>query len=189
MKNSLLLSIILLFAFLSFAQSTRETGGVEVGETAPAINGTDIFGKDFDWNKTLEKGPIVVVFYRGSWCPYCNVYLASIVKRLPEIQEKATVLAITPQYPEKIDETVKLRNIMFPVIYDESAEIIKSWKSVSQEESVGLFQSRNYDVKALPVPATYIVSKDGKVTKRHFDENYKNRMDIDEMLAELETLQ
>ena len=183
------LIVFAISSLMLFAQTSVETGGIKAGEAAPPINGKDIFGNTFDWEKTLEQGPIVVVFYRGSWCPYCNIYLASIVKRLSEITEKATVVAITPQYPEKIDETVKLKNIMFPVIYDENAEIIKSWKSVSQEEKVGLMQRTNYDSKNLPVPATYIVSKEGIVTKRHFDENYKNRMDIDEMLAELDKLQ
>lgn len=182
------LIITLVLMSLKLVQAQEFNGGIKEGEKAPSIVTSDIFGNPINLEKLSKTKPVVVVFYRGSWCPYCNVYLASLVKRLDEIQEKAEIIAITPQQPDHIDETIKLRNIKFPIIYDENAEIIKDWKSVSREERVGVLKTNQYDNQILPVPATYVVSQEGVVTKRHFDENFKVRMDVDELIAELDRL-
>jgi peroxiredoxin len=184
-----------MFAFLSFAAwftlSTvinEPTGGLAVGEKAPPINKISVNGKDVSWEQLLAKGPVVVVFYRGSWCPFCNVYLASLVKELDAIQEKATLIAITPQKPEKVEDTIDKKKITFPVIYDYNSQIVRAFRSVSQKNKVSGALKKQYDDLILPVPATYVIDRNGVVVKRHYDEDYKTRMDVKELLETLRGL-
>ena len=194
MKSSLkLISILLAALLLGFAPAgtfnvNDESTGIQVGETAPEINSVDITGKEVNWEQLLEKGSVVVVFYRGSWCPHCNIYLANLQRKLDQIEDYGTLVAITPQKPERIEQTINTNNLKFHVVYDENAKYIKQYKSVSTKRRVSnsrKAKNRDYDNNVLPVPATYIVNSDGVVTKRHFDENYKRRMDVSDLLDEL----
>jgi peroxiredoxin len=186
MINLLLASLLWLSPFTDPDKAV--TGGLAVGDKAPAINTVSVNGANVSWNALLEKGPVVVVFYRGSWCPFCNVYLATLVKSLPEIQENATLIAITPQKPEKVEDTINDKRITFPVVYDEDAALVKAFRSVSEKHEVPGMKKKQYDSLVLPVPATYVIDKKGVVTLRHFDENYKTRLDVNELLKELRRL-
>lgn len=186
------LSLVLAFVLLLGPNSSADpdlkaiSGGLIVGESAPAINATDVMGKQVKWDDLLKKGPVVVVFYRGSWCPFCNVYLASLLKELGNIEKYGSIIAITPQKPDNIETTQQKHNITFPLVYDENSTIVKAFRSVSEKNEVKGALKSQYDSGILPVPATYIIGKDGKVIARHYEENYKTRMNIEDLLEILE---
>ncbi len=184
--TTLIALLTLVIAFLTPPDQTK--GGLAIGEKAPAIVGKDAFGVDLDWNKLLEKGPVVVVFYRGSWCPFCNVYLASLMKEMETISSLGTLIAVTPQKPKNIDQTVKKNNLTFPVVFDEEGKNTLAYRSVSEKHDIPMLKTKQYDSPFLPVPATYIIAQDGTVSKRHYDEDYKTRMSVPELIAEMRRL-
>lgn len=172
---------------ISYAQKRGINDGLSIGEFAPPINGFDILGKQIKWANELKKGPVVVVFYRGSWCPFCNRYLKQLDDMLKESEFPATLIALSPQLPEFSEDDIKDRNYGFQVLYDEGGYFMKSYRSVSTESQISDYKEKHpewiemYNEDLLPVPATYIIDKNGYVVSRHFDEDYKIRMQIEEI--------
>lgn len=91
----------------------------QVGDYAPGIKLRDQFGKDFDVATLLTRGPVVVTFYRGGWCPFCNFELSAHQAVLPRIAAAAaSLVAISPEKPEDTVSTAEKNNLRFPVLSD-----------------------------------------------------------------------
>ena len=98
------------------------------GDKAPFFTGYDQFGKTVDLKMLLEKGPIVLFFYRGKWCPVCSRYLSNYQDSLNIITDQGfSVVAITPESIENVEQTVKMHKITFTVIYDCQEKIMKDF--------------------------------------------------------------
>jgi peroxiredoxin len=120
--------------------------------------------------------------------------MSEIEKALPDFSAKnATVIAITPEPEESISKAVEKTKATFSIIYDKERSIMKQWK-VAYEMSPDLqtkYKGYGLDLEKqqgdwmLPVPATYIIGKNGKIEFVHFDENYQKRADINELLKTL----
>ena len=193
------LVILLLTALISanHAQEITEPlvyGGLSISEAAPPVNGTSLRGKSISWVEKLEQGPVVVIFFRGTWCPYCSRYLNQIDNKLKEENLNASVIALAPQYPEFSREDVKDEEYTFDVIYDEGLFYMKAYKAVSKTSSMQDYAKKKpewlkqHESTTLPVPATFIINQQGIITARHFDEDYKERMEIDQLVSELKKL-
>lgn len=200
MKQFILSTLILLSASVLYAGSgdtAKDAKGLEVGETAPLFKSSTDQESSFELSTALEKGPVVLFFYRGVWCPYCNRHLASIQQGLPKLYEKgATVVAITPERPEFIEMMTLSTGAKFTIVYDKSYEIAKSYGvnfTPSQKQinfankklDADLVDVHQSEPTSLPIPATYIIDSDGKITWRHFDPNYKKRASVEEILDNL----
>lgn len=170
--------------------------GLFIGSKAPDFKAKDQDGKDVRLKDLLKKGKVVLVFYRGYWCPYCNRELSRLQDSLSQIQEKgATVIAVSPEKPENISQTVEKTKAGYPVIYDEGMKIMKAYDveyeleetTLARYRSSGLDIEKNNGVngKYLPVPAVYIIDKESTVTYRFFDADYKKRPSIAELLRNL----
>lgn len=168
--------------------------GLNIGEAAPPVNGNSILGESINWAKRLENGPVAIIFFRGTWCPYCSRYLHQIDSKLKEEKLNASIIAIAPQFPEFSRDDISDEDYAFDVIYDEGQYYMKAYKSVSKTSSMKDYAEKKpewleqHESNALPVPATYIVNQQGIITDRHFDEDYTKRMDIDRLLSELRSL-
>lgn len=191
MKN--LLTIILTFSILSVFAQDRPVA-LKVGDKAPDFTAKDHAGNMISLKKMTEKRKVVVMFYRGTWCPYCNKYMSQIEQALPEFSAKnATVIAITPETDESISKAIEKTKATFSVIYDKDRSIMKDWKvaySMSDElktkyKGYGMDLEKQQGDWMLPVPATYVVGRDGKIEFVHFDENYQKRAEIPEILKVL----
>ena len=188
-----ILTILLIFSVLSvFAQD--KPMALKVGDKAPDFMAKDHAGKMVSLKKMTEKGKVVVMFYRGAWCPFCNKYMSQLETALPEFSAKnATVIAITPETDESISKAIDKTKATFSVIYDKDRSIMKNWKvaySMSDDmktkyKGYGLDLEKQQGDWMLPVPATYIVGKDGKIEFVHFDENYQKRAEVAEILKVL----
>jgi peroxiredoxin len=191
MKN--LFAIILTFSVLSvFAQD--KPVALKVGDKAPDFMAKDHAGNMVSLKKMTEKGKVVVMFYRGAWCPFCNKYMSQLEQSLPEFSAKnATVIAITPETDESINKAIDKTKATFSVIYDKDRSIMKNWKvaySMSDDmktkyKGYGLDLEKQQGDWMLPVPATYVVGKDGKIEYVHFDENYQKRAEVTDILKVL----
>lgn len=193
--KQLLSFIFLLLAFSSFAQEKPE--GLFINSKAPDFKAKDQNGVDINLKDIRKKGPVVIIFYRGNWCPYCNKELTRLQDSLQLITEKgAQVIAVTPEASEGIAKTIEKTKATFSIVHDEEMKIAKSYKVAYDvdERTTSRYKSFGNDLLAvnqqklkvvLPVPAVYIVNKEGSVTYRYFNEDYKKRPAIKDILAEL----
>ena len=105
-----------IFLFLRLASSLVDEGpkGLSVGAMAPTFKSVDQFSNTFDLEDQLKEGPVGLMFYRGHWCKYCNRQLEELSDSLALIIEKgASVVAVTPEVMEFVDETSKKFNNVF----------------------------------------------------------------------------
>ena len=181
----MLLGIVALHGHLAFAESTY---GLKVGADAPAIDTIDVDGKPVKLVESVKKGPVVLVFYRGGWCPYCNVQLRALQSKLvPQLTAlQASLIAISVDRVDEELKTKKDEGLSFSIISDPKAKILADYrvKYVVPDELVAKYKNEyKIDLEAasgekhhiIAVPAVYVVDPSGKVTFAHVDEDYKKR--------------
>ena len=173
------------------------------GDEAPAFDLKKYGGGTGTLAGYLEEGPLVVTFYRGVWCPYCNLQLKEYEDRLSEITALgANLVAITPEKPgaletlaandapqEVIDGAVS--SVSFDVLHDADNEIAKqfglvfdlpdSHRTVLEQIGVDLLAMTGNDNFALADPATYVIAPDGKIFWAFIPNNYRKRAEVDDI--------
>lgn len=196
-KASLLFSVLLIISTIIFGQSEKVfPEGLKVGDMAPDFSGKDQNGKTFRLSKAVKKGDVVMLFYRGQWCPYCNKQLSHYSDSLAMLTAKGAMLvAITPETAENIKKTIEKTKTNFPVIEDDGMAIMKLYKvnfavdekTVTKYKGYGIdFDKANGTNAAnLPVPATYIIGKDRKIKFVFFNTDYRKRASVEEILKNL----
>lgn len=187
-----------LSVFLTLTLSAQNSPkGLNLNDKAPVFTARDQYGKTISLSDELKKGPVVLVFYRGQWCPYCNRQLKQLEDSVSQIQQKgATVLTITPEVQENIEKTISKTKASYPILHDEGLRIMKSYevafrvddKTIETYKKYGIdfIQANGQENGAnLPVPAVYVISKEGKIIYKHFDTDYRKRASVKEILAHL----
>jgi len=171
--------------------------GLPVGSIAPDFNGTDQDGNTIRLKSLLKKGPLVLIFYRGQWCPVCNAYLKTFQDSLSLItMQGAQVIAVSPETVENVKITQRKTKLTVPILSDSSQKIMKDYgvffhvtDGYNLKIKLFLFSSiannNGKDDADLPVPATYIIDQNGKIIWRQFDINYKNRASVRDILKNL----
>ena len=195
MKQVLFLSFFVISIFQCVAQNNPR--GLELNDLAPDFTAKDQDGKAVNLHQLMEKGPVVVVFYRGNWCPYCSAELKKLQDSLVFLTDKgASVVAISPEASEGVDKTVKKAGATFPVLHDEDVQIAKAYdvsyevdektRSAYLEHHVDFLKINEQKDKAvLPVPAVYIVNKEGKIVYRFFNKDITKRPSVQDLLDHL----
>jgi len=189
-KLILLLLLVTPYSFTSFPEKPK---GLKVGTKAPEFSLKDRIGNQVDLKSALAKGPVVLVFYRGQWCPYCNKYLSQLEDSLSLIAAKGgQVLAISPEVQESLDQTIAKTKASYPVLHDQDLKIMKAYDVAFQVDSATVTRYKKYNIdfdKAngengayLPVPATYVIGKDGMIKYVYFNEDYQKRAHVREIL-------
>ena len=170
---------------------------LEVGNQAPEIIGIDQNGLKINSTEILKNNKILMVFYRGNWCPHCKKHLKSLQDHLNEFAKNGVyVLVVTPETVEKTKETQEKLKTTFSIVHDKDNKIMNDYKvafEVNKENVPNYFDAitkkiADYNVKnnnVLPVPATYLIGKDGKIIYVQYDPNYKSRSDFGEILESL----
>jgi len=184
----------------SFAQEQRnaeDAKGLQVGTVAPLFKAVDSDNQPFDLQKAFETGPVVLIFYRGQWCPICNRHLSQIQDSLKFITDKgATVIAVSPEKPEYLDKMAEKTGAKFILLYDEGYKIENAYDVTFTPDDKQIFmyntmlnaklkESHSDDSQQLPIPATYIIGKDGKIVWRQFNHDYKKRSTVQEIIKNL----
>ncbi len=167
---------------------------LKTGDVLPNIVLPNVKGEAISLQSKLKSGKkLVIAFYRGGWCPYCNVELVALQKILPEIQAKgAELIAITPESPDNSLSTTEKNELTFEVLTDKDNKIANSLNLAYQlpEElnvlyknfGIDLKESQGNTEKTLPIAATYVVEASGKVTYHFLKEDYKLRADTSDIL-------
>lgn len=192
MKKYLLIIALAIAGLQASAQS-----GLTKGDEAPALSAKDNAGKNVDL-KTLLKShkSVVLFFYRGEWCPYCNKHIQQLQDSLQLLTAKgAYVIAVTPETTEGISKTIQKTHASFSIIHDKGYQIMKDYKVnyVLDDATVSKYKTYGLDLNksngnadhVLPVPATYIINQSGKITFVHFNKDYTKRASVRDILQVL----
>jgi len=172
---------------------------IQTGDQAPDFTLPDPQGSDVSLGSLLEAGPAVVTFYRGGWCPYCNIQLRAYQAALPEMNALgARLVAISPQLPDGSVSTTEANNLTFAVLSDVGNKVAHSFGLVWSlpEELRAALRSNNKalpgingdDSWELPVPATYVIARNGRVALAAIDVDYRHRLEPDAILTALRAL-
>lgn len=169
----------------------------EIGYEAPDFTGKDQNGRSVQLKELLKTGKVVLIFYRGQWCPFCMPHIRKLQDGLKEIESKgASVILITPEKQEFIQKTIVKTQTTIPIIWDEDFKIMKAYRVAYEEKKWktlmyrwllgGNFKKAHSDGKnILPVPATYVIGTDEKIQFCHFNTDYKNRAGVKDILNHL----
>lgn len=172
---------------------------IGVGAQAPDFTLPDAQGKPLSLSCLLRSGPAVVVFYRGGWCPYCNLQLRAYQAVLPDIIALgARLVAISPQLPDGSLSTAEANQLRFDVLSDVGNAVARRFGLVYAlpEELRAALRSNNKALPGingdesweLPVPAVYVIARDGRVGLAAIDVDYRNRLAPEAILAALQPL-
>ncbi len=174
---------------------------LKLNETAPDFTLPDAFGHDVSLRDLLAKGPVVISFYRGEWCPYCNLELRAFQEVLPRMQALgASLVAISPEKPDGAMAATEKNNLTFTVLSDLHNVVARQFGVVFQigeplkDLSKNVFKNdlalRNLDDSyELPVPATFVLDAAGTVRFAHVEVDYMTgRAEPEDLLAVLKTI-
>jgi peroxiredoxin len=168
------------------------------GEPMPDFILPDEGGRLVRLTDLLDKGPVVLSFHRGHWCPYCRLNADALAKIAPEVERLgAQIVAISPEKGRYGAELKSYAKAPFPVLADinngYALELnLLFWVGDEKRKAMeaGGFDIAPYqgnETWMLPIPATFIVGRDGVVKARYIDPDYRKRMDLDELLAALKS--
>jgi len=192
MKKLLLIVFTLAFCLHLSAQT-----GLKQGDKAPEFIGVDNSGKKLDLKDLLKDHKAVVLFfYRGQWCPYCNKQISRLQDSLQLLTTKgAYVVGVTPETGENINKTIGKTHASFSIIPDKGYTIMKAYgvNYVVGPEMYAKLKGYGVDLEknngntdhVLPVPATYVIDRSGKIVYVHFDKDYTKRASVSAILDAL----
>lgn len=172
---------------------------LKTGDKVPDFNLPDARGGYVRLHDLLTIGSVVISFYRGGWCPYCDLQLRALQNALPEIKLLgAELVAISPDRPDESLLTAEKNKLTFPVLSDAGSATAKDFGiAYDLVEELRPFFARAGHVLPkqngdngwiLPIPATYVVNSSGVVTSTFFDVHYRNRLEPAEIISTLQKL-
>ena len=193
-------------AFDAFARSTQELidsgqadRAVAAGDMAPDFTLTDQNGEAVALKDLLAKGPVVVSFYRGVWCPYCNIELKALEAAAGEIRARgASLVAVSMQGPSDSRKSQRDNKLSFPILTDKAGELAAEfgirWTlqdyAIEYHKMFGVELPKIHDDGQwnLPMPARYVIDTDGSVAYAEVSPDYTRRPDPSDLLPVLDSL-
>lgn len=191
-------------AFKKGIEAVREAeiveGAKKVGDQAPDFTLKDAMGKSVTLSTELKKGPVVLTWYRGGWCPYCNIALAAMQGELPAMKKAgATLIALTPELPDKVLSTQEKHALKFPVLTDLNHHVAKEYgllfqltpeveKIYGQFFDLAEFNGADAGTATLPLAATYIIGTDRKILWAFLHHDYHKRAEPKEIVKFLNSM-
>ena len=183
-------------ADMELAASGISRRAVKAGNRVPEFRLPDARGGQVRLRELLAKGPVVVSFYRGGWCPYCNLELRALQNALPAIKLLgAELVAISPQSPDESLSTAEKNALAFPVLSDDGSATAKAYgiafplaeelRPIYKRFGHALPDKNGDDSWVLPIPATYVIETTGTVVLAFVDVDYRNRLEPAEIISAL----
>jgi peroxiredoxin len=190
------LLLLLSLAAVITVSAQEKPEGLFINSKAPEFALKDQYGATVTLKDLRKKGPTVLIFFRGSWCPYCSKALKTYQDSLGQLLTKGVqVIAITPEGKEGIDSVVAKTGAVFPILSDDGGKTMAAYqvafkvddRTVNRYKMAGidLLKTNNQKEATLPVPAVYIINTEGTIVYRYFDENYRRRVSVKEILANI----
>jgi peroxiredoxin len=184
----------------ALAKSGIVDNALKAGDVFPGLSLPDQRGRQRDLKAMFTEAPLVVTFYRGGWCPYCSLELRAYQQALSEIERYgAKLVAVSPETPNNTLTTTEKNDLAFPVLSDVQGRLADALGirfSLSQTIR-DLYVKFGHDLPthngdgrwSLPIPATYVVAKGGRIAVAQVDPDYRNRLEPQAALEALRKLQ
>ena len=171
-----------------------ESQALQVGARAPDLTLPDALGQPVRLSSLWQRGPLVLVFYRGGWCPYCNLELRAWQQQLGALKNlDAQLVAVSPQTPDNSLSTAEKNALAFPVLSDSALQAATAFGVAFEmpPELVEVYSRGGNDLPVLngngrwvlPVPATYVVDQNGSIAFAHIEADYRERAEPRDVLA------
>jgi len=185
------------FIISFFADAQEKPEGLFINSKAPDFKATDQYGNEIRLKDVLKDSLVVLIFYRGQWCPYCNKQLKKLEDSLQLIKDKrAKLIAVTPEKTEYISKTIEKTKASYSLLYDKEMKIMKAYAVAFEVDDRTVSRYKNADIDLatangqkdkvyLPVPAVYIINKEGTIVYRFFEADYKKQPAVKEILENL----
>lgn len=168
-----------------------------VGDKAPRFTLKDPEGRDVSSQDLLAEGPLIVSFYRGVWCPYCNMELQALQQAVPAfLRHGAKLVAISPQTPANSRKSVRQNTLSFPILSDTHNDVAAAFglRFALPDYLVDLYRSLKNDLPnfngddswTLPMPARYVIAPDSTILYAEVNPDYTRRPEPEDMLAAVE---
>jgi peroxiredoxin len=186
-------------ALVADLSASGSVPGLAVGDRAPGFTLPGADGNAVALADRLAAGPVVLAFYRGGWCPVCNIELRTLQQRLDDITARgASLVAVSPQGPDDSLDLAERMGLGFDVLSDLDQSVAEAYRIrfrlsgelIRQYTEWGMLlpdlnADRSWD---LPVPATFVLDRSGVVRARHVDPDYRQRIDPDDVIAALDAV-
>ena len=178
-------------------KTLKESNGLAIGDKVKDFSGIDQNGYTIQLSELLKKGKVVVVFYRGQWCPICIPHIKKLQDGFNKIKDKgASVVLITPENQENIQKTILKTNVTIPILYDKDYAIMKDFDvdfvpsrdlrfAYNTMLHADLKNAQSDNSQTLPVPATYVIDTGSTIIWRNFNRDYKKRSRVKDILNQL----
>lgn len=201
--------IILFFGFTALQAQTSATGSqtasgiplkaedvnpLEEGSEIPPIRLTTPEGEPFDLNAFVQEQPVVLVFYRGGWCPYCNIHLSELMDADSALRALGyEILAVSPDKPQKLAESVEKHQMNYRLLSDSDMSAAKALGVAFKMEETAVNKYRDeygIDLEGasgekhhlLPVPSVFIIDREGTLRYVYYNPNIKDRLDAETLM-------
>ena len=181
------------------AKTGIRASALKSGDHVPEFTLSDTQGISRSVADLLPRGPLVISFYRGGWCPYCNIELRGLETALPEIEALgASIIAIAPELPDRQIAIKETHSLSFPILHDVGNRVAKMFGIVYElpADLLAVYRMLGHDLKdangsagstGLPLPATYVVGTTGKILSAYINEDYSKRLSIDDIIVTLQS--
>ena len=196
MKKILFISLVFIGCTnqLSIPLVAEDISPILIGETLPNANFQNTVGEYVQLKALLEEKPTVLVFYRGGWCPYCNVQLSGLVEIEEDVLELGyQIVAISPDDYKNLQSTIENNSTKYKLLSDPNGKFIKeigiAFKtSSSLKEYITGKGQKGETSPVMPAPTVMIVDKKGVIKFEYINPNYKERISGEMLLSVLKTI-
>ncbi|MDJ0616626.1 MAG: peroxiredoxin-like family protein [Calothrix sp. MO_192.B10] len=165
-----------------------------VGDSAPDFQLPDAVGNIVQLQELLAKGPVVLTFYRGGWCPYCNLELRALQRSLPELEQyNASLVAVSPETPDNSLTTAEKNQLEFAVLSDRGLNVARQYglvftldselRPIYEQLGIDLPKHNGDESYELPIAATYVIDKEGVIRYAYVNTDYTQRAEPKEVIA------
>lgn len=173
-----------------------EENSISIDEIFPDFSLYNTNNRLVKLKELLQYGNVVVAFFRGNWCPYCNLELKALQDNLKQIiDRKVTLVAVSPQATHYSKELQNTHRLDFELLMDKDNILAKqlgiSFKlqdyvvPIYDNLEIQLSEYNSNDNNELPIPAVFVINQDGRITYKYTDTNYMNRINIQELIDQL----
>jgi peroxiredoxin len=163
------------------------------GDMAPVAPVYTTAGEEVSLGKIYENGPTVLIFYRGGWCPYCSKHLADLRNVEARLEEEGfQIIALSPDRPELLSSATEQHDYGYQLMSDFTADAAVAFGLAFRvpEKTLARYRSHGLDLtarsgrrhKILPVPAAYVINRQGMIRFAYWNPDYKERIDARKLL-------
>lgn len=175
------------------ANSTEEICPIKIGETIPSVNVRNLDGENVNLNGLTSGKKSVLIFYRGGWCPFCNMQLANLNQIENQLVELGyQLIAISIDKPEKLKESIDKHQLSYTLFSDIKAEasiafglafrVAEDYNKMLLSHNMNLEEASGEKHHILPVPAVFIVDENSVIQFEYVNSNYKVRLNSEILL-------